>query len=253
MTCLPTRGRAGEDDLGHVRVVDKRRPATGPSPGSTWKTSSGSPASSASSASRSAVSGVSSAGLRTTALPAASAGANPQAAMGIGKFQGAMTPTTPSGSWKVTSMPPGTGICRPLSRSAPPPRSRAGHGRCRPPSGRCRRCARPRAPPAAASSSTWASTTAAKRRSSRARSAGREGRPGALGPARARATAASTSSAVGRGDGGDDLLGGRVEHVERQRRDVRARSAHMRSKARKRSQSVTAASNASSSTRAMLA
>ena len=50
-------------------------------------------------------------------LPAASAGANPHAAMGIGKFQGTMMPTTPSGSWNVTSVPPGTGICRPKSRS----------------------------------------------------------------------------------------------------------------------------------------
>jgi hypothetical protein len=83
----------------------------------TVKTPSGSPASSASSPSRIAVSGVSSAGLSTTVLPAASAGAKPQPAMGIGKFQGTMMPTTPSGSRKVTSTPPGTGICRPNSRS----------------------------------------------------------------------------------------------------------------------------------------
>ena len=56
------------------------------------------------------MSGVSSAGLRTTVLPAASAGANPQPAIGIGKFHGTMMPTTPSGSWNVTSSPPGTGI-----------------------------------------------------------------------------------------------------------------------------------------------
>ena len=66
---------------------------------------------------RSALSGVSSAGLTTTVLPAASAGAKPQPAMAMGKFHGTITPTTPSGSWKVTSMPPGTGICRPLCRS----------------------------------------------------------------------------------------------------------------------------------------
>ena len=80
-------------------------------------TPGGNPASSASSPSRSAVSGVSSAGLRTTVLPAASAGAKPQPAMGIGKFHGTMTPTTPSGSRKVMSTPPATGICRPNSRS----------------------------------------------------------------------------------------------------------------------------------------
>ena len=66
---------------------------------------------------RNALSGVSSAGLTTTVFPAASAGAKPQPAMAIGKFQGTITPTTPSGSWNVTSMPPGTGICRPLWRS----------------------------------------------------------------------------------------------------------------------------------------
>ena len=36
-------------------------------------------------------------------LPAARAGAKPQAAIGIGKFHGTITPTTPSGSRKVTS------------------------------------------------------------------------------------------------------------------------------------------------------
>ncbi len=44
--------------------------------------------------------GVCSAGLRTTALPAASAGATFQTAMRIGKFHGMIWPTTPSGSWK---------------------------------------------------------------------------------------------------------------------------------------------------------
>ncbi|GAB3914606.1 hypothetical protein GCM10027613_08480 [Microlunatus endophyticus] len=97
--------------------VTNRFPTTGPSPGSTVKTPSGIPASSASSASRSAVSGVHSAGFSTTQLPAARAGAKPQPAIGIGKFQGTITPTTPSGSRKVMSTPPGTGICRPKSRS----------------------------------------------------------------------------------------------------------------------------------------
>ena len=53
-------------------------------------------------------------------LPAANAGANPHPAIGIGKFHGTMTPTTPSGSWKVTSSPPATGIWRPDSRSGAP-------------------------------------------------------------------------------------------------------------------------------------
>ena len=68
------------------------------------------PASSASCASRIAVIGVSSAGLSTTVLPHASAGPTFQLAMFRGKFQGTINPTTPSGSRKVTSTPPATGI-----------------------------------------------------------------------------------------------------------------------------------------------
>ena len=44
--------------------------------------------------------GVCSAGLSTTQLPAASAGASFHTAMRIGKFHGMIWPTTPSGSWK---------------------------------------------------------------------------------------------------------------------------------------------------------
>ncbi len=44
--------------------------------------------------------GVCSAGLRTTALPAARAGASFHTAIRIGKFHGMIWPTTPSGSWK---------------------------------------------------------------------------------------------------------------------------------------------------------
>ena len=70
----PDLGRAGEGDLGHVGVLDEPLPADRPGPATTLSTPSGSPASSAIRSSSSAVSGVSSAGLRTTVLPAASAG-----------------------------------------------------------------------------------------------------------------------------------------------------------------------------------
>ena len=100
--------------------VTKRSPTTDPLPGRTVKTPSGIPASRASSPSRMAVRGVTSAGLRTTVHPAASAGAKPQPAMGIGKFHGTITPTTPMGSWKVMSTPPATGIWRPKRRSGAP-------------------------------------------------------------------------------------------------------------------------------------
>ena len=52
--------------------------------------------------------------------PAASAGANPHDAIGIGKFHGTITPTTPRGSRNVTSTPPPTGIWRPKRRSGAP-------------------------------------------------------------------------------------------------------------------------------------
>ena len=70
--------------------VTNRSPTTEPLPGSTVNTPSGMPASRASCPMSIAVSGVSSAGLSTTVLPAASAGAKPQPAIGIGKFHGTM-------------------------------------------------------------------------------------------------------------------------------------------------------------------
>ena len=54
------------------------------------------------------------AGLRTTVLPAASAGASFQQAIGNGKFHGTMAATTPSGWRSVKSNPPeATGIVWP--------------------------------------------------------------------------------------------------------------------------------------------
>ncbi|AOR35331.1 hypothetical protein BFF78_33480 [Streptomyces fodineus] len=144
------------------------------------------------------MSGVVSAGLRTTALPAASAGKEPQAAIGIGKFQGAITPTTPRGSWKVTFQPPGTGICLPSRRSAPPA-AYSSRSRALPASQR----ALPTVWPASrtssrASSSMRASTVSAKRRSSRARSAGaRAAHP--VWARAARTTAAATSCSLAAG------------------------------------------------------
>jgi hypothetical protein len=48
-----------------------------------------------------AVRGVCSAGLRITVLPAQRAGASFHAAIRMGKFQGMMAPTTPTGSRRV--------------------------------------------------------------------------------------------------------------------------------------------------------
>ena len=74
-------------------------PASTPNPLTTLSTPSGS---------RSPISsitlridhGVCSAGLRTTQLPAARAGASFHTAIRIGKFHGMICATTPSGSWK---------------------------------------------------------------------------------------------------------------------------------------------------------
>ena len=98
ITRLPTSVDPVKTTLRTSSWVTKRSPTTEPLPGSTVSTCSGSPASSASSPIRIAVRGVISAGLSTTVLPAASAGAKPHPAMGIGKFHGTITPTTPSGS-----------------------------------------------------------------------------------------------------------------------------------------------------------
>jgi hypothetical protein len=66
-----------------------------------FRTPGGRPASARASTSRTAQSGVWLAGLKTTVLPNASAGAIFQAGIAIGKFQGVMTAQTPSGSWTV--------------------------------------------------------------------------------------------------------------------------------------------------------
>ncbi len=73
-------------------------PASSPKPVTSPRTPLGSPASMSTSASLIATSGVSSAGLKTTALPANRAGISFQQGIAIGKFQGVMQPTTPIGT-----------------------------------------------------------------------------------------------------------------------------------------------------------
>ena len=53
-------------------------------------------------------------------LPQASAGPSFQLAMLSGKFQGTMSPTTPSGSRNVNASPPATGIVSPTALSTAP-------------------------------------------------------------------------------------------------------------------------------------
>ena len=78
MIRLPTSVEPVKHTLRTSGWVTNRSPTTEPLPGRTVSTCSGRPASSASSPIRIAVSGVSSAGLSTTVLPAARAGAKPQ-------------------------------------------------------------------------------------------------------------------------------------------------------------------------------
>ena len=78
-----------------------------PAPVTTLTTPGGSPASRTISASLSAVSGVVSAGLSTTVLPQASAGASFQAAISSGKFHGMIWPHTPSGARRRAGEGPG--------------------------------------------------------------------------------------------------------------------------------------------------
>ncbi len=137
-----------------------------------------------------AVSGVVSAGLSTTVLPAASAGATFHASMSSGKFQGMTCPATPSGLRRRQARP--TRACRPSPRgrrSAPRPAGRRRRG-SRGSACRCRGVSR------TASSRARSCRIRAIRNRYLARSA-----PG-IGPqtrskaARAARTARSTSGAV---------------------------------------------------------
>ena len=82
-----------------IRLLDASGlPASSPKPLTMFSTPAGS-RSPISSASTRIEAGVCSAGLSTTALPAARAGASFHVAMRMGKFHGMIWPTTPRGSW----------------------------------------------------------------------------------------------------------------------------------------------------------
>jgi hypothetical protein len=78
-------------------VVMNSPAESGPKPCTTLYTPAGTPASCITSASSVAVEGVSSEGFATMVLPQASAGASFQVRSKSGRFQGAITPTTPRG------------------------------------------------------------------------------------------------------------------------------------------------------------
>src|SRR3977135_2980446 len=76
-------------------------PASDPEPRTKFKTPGGIPASANNSTMRTAVAGVSVAGLKTTVLPATSAGAIFQTGIATGKFHGVTQATTPNGCLMV--------------------------------------------------------------------------------------------------------------------------------------------------------
>ena len=121
MICFPTSVEPVNVILSTPGWRTSAAPVTLPGPGSTLSTPGGNPASSASSPMRTAVSGVSAAGLSTTQLPAASAGAHFQPTMIMGKFHGMIAPITPIGSRSVYVSHPGwIGMVSPVSLVAHP-------------------------------------------------------------------------------------------------------------------------------------
>ena len=94
--CLPTAVEPVKAILSTPGCSTSAWPTAGP-PGRTLTTPGGRSHSAMISASVSAVSGVVSAGLSTTVLPVASAGAIFQAAISSGKFHGMTWPATPIG------------------------------------------------------------------------------------------------------------------------------------------------------------
>jgi hypothetical protein len=97
-------------------------PTVPPAPSTTLNTPAGSPASAAVRARSVAVKDACSAGFSTTVFPNASAGAAFQMGMAAGKFQGVMSPTTPSGSRSVNWSIPSAwaGMTSPFARTASP-------------------------------------------------------------------------------------------------------------------------------------
>src|ERR1041385_9379475 len=98
ITRRPTAVEPVNDILSTMGCLTSSSPAPPPNPGMILTTPGGKPAACTIDASSIAVTGVSSEGLRTTVLPAASAGPSFQTAILRGKFHGMMAPTTPTGS-----------------------------------------------------------------------------------------------------------------------------------------------------------
>ena len=101
MMCWPVRVLPVKAILSTSGCVISASPASVPMPDTMFTTPGGKPAWLIRLPRYSAVSGVCSAGLSTTVLPAASAGASFMTAMNSGKFHGTIWPMTPIGSRRV--------------------------------------------------------------------------------------------------------------------------------------------------------
>ena len=136
---LADLGRAGEDDLAHVGVVDQALAGDPPSPGTTWNTSSGNPASSEGGQAQGGQGRE--AGRLEHHRVAGRAGAKPprRSAWGSSRGRSPRRRRWARGRSRRARPAPGSGGRR-VARE--PPRSSGGRrGRCRPPIGRCRSCA----------------------------------------------------------------------------------------------------------------
>ena len=117
MICSPTGVEPVKAILRTSGWRTRAVPVTDPLPVTTLNTPAGRPPSASSSAKRSVVSGVVPAGLATTVLPATSAGASLLHSSVVGKFQGTIAPTTPSGRRRTIPSTPGSrpGVWAPRS------------------------------------------------------------------------------------------------------------------------------------------
>src|SRR3954469_13060143 len=86
-------------------------PTTGPGPSTKLKTPGGRSASATHSASTPEHTAVEGAGVHTTVLPQASAGASTSAGMVYGQFHGVIRPSTPSGRRNSSTRRPGAALC----------------------------------------------------------------------------------------------------------------------------------------------
>ena len=107
----PTRRPAAVDPVNDTRCtlgsVTIASPVSAP-PTTTWSTPSGSPASRNSATNMAPPhTGVWGSGLRTTALPSASAGATTRIPRTLGEFQGVIAPITPAGTRRTMESRPG--------------------------------------------------------------------------------------------------------------------------------------------------